>query len=168
MQAQGRAPRAASSRSRSTPGRKWIACHAERLSGADIGGRIVDEQEVLGPRADALEQDLVDAGLRLDGADVAGDHRDVERVEEVVLLAGDGEFVGCEVAQRMDRPAGRFETSQERDVFVDRPAEGLDPALVEEAQFAGEFGKGLGSRLDRGGEIGRGVGMDDEIHRQRS
>jgi hypothetical protein len=47
------------------------------------------------------------------------------------------------------------------------PVEGLDPPLVEEPQFDGEFGKGLGARLDRGGEVGRGVGMGDEIHRQR-
>ena len=121
-----------------------------------------------GGAPDALEQDLVDARLRLDDADVAGDHRDVERAQEVVLLASEGEFVGCEVAQRMDRPAGRFETPQERDVLVDRAAERLDPALMEEPQLVGEFGKGLGPRLDRGGEIRRDVGMGDEIHRQGS
>ena len=67
----------------------------------------------------------------------------------------------------MDRPAGGFETPQERDVLVDRAAERLDPALMEEPQLGGEFGKGLGPGLDRGGEIRRGVGMGDEIHRQR-
>ena len=35
--------------------------HAERLGGADIGGQIVDEQEVLGGQAHALDEDLVDA-----------------------------------------------------------------------------------------------------------
>ena len=103
----------------------------------------------------------------LDGPDVARDHGDVESVQKVVLRAGESELVGREIAERMDRPAGGLQAPQQRDILVDRAVEGLDPPLVEEAQFAGKLGKGLGPRLDRGGEVGRGVGMGDEIHRER-
>ena len=75
-----------------------------------------------------------------------------------MLRAGEGELLGREIAERVDRPAGGLQAPQQRDILLDRAVEGLDPALVEQAQFAGKFGKGLGPRLDRGGEVGRGVG----------
>ena len=105
--------------------------------------------------------------VRLDGADVSRDHRNVKRVQEVVLRAGEGELVGCEVAERMDRPAGGFQTLEQRDVLARSGRRASRSNARGRAQLAGELGKGLGPRLDRGGEIGRGVGMGDEIHGER-
>ena len=80
------------------------------------------------------------------------------------LLSHEREFLRREIAQRMDRPACALQAPQERDIFLDRPAERLDPPLVEQPQFVGEFRKGLRPRLDRFGEIRDDVGMRDEVH----
>ena len=141
--------------------------HAERSRRLDVLKRIVDEHEFLRPSPDPLEQDFKDAWVRLGCADVAGDHRVVELVEEVEHLAGDRELDGGEVAERVDRAAGGPQTPEQRDILLDRSADGLDPPLVEEMQLMGEFGKGLGALRHRLREVGGNVGEGHEVHRQR-
>ena len=64
------------------------------------------------------------------------------------------------------RPA-RLQTPHERDIFFDRAANRLDPPLVEQPQFVGEFREGLRPRRDRCGEIRDDVGMRDKVHGER-
>lgn len=80
------------------------------------------------------------------------------------MLLHERECLAGEVAERMDGPAGRLETPQKRDILLDRPADRLDPALVEQPQFVGEFRKGRCPRRDRGGKIRGGVGLGDKAH----
>ncbi len=110
----------------------------------------VDEKQLAREAHDAREQDFEDARIRLGDAHVARDDARVEFVEEWVSLPREREFLGGEVAQRMNRTAGGLQTPHERDVLLDRPSERLDPPRVEQPQFLGEFGKGgrpLGHRL---------------------
>ncbi len=44
--------------------------HAERLGGADVGERVVDEQKLVRLAPGALEQNLVDARVGLGDADM--------------------------------------------------------------------------------------------------
>ena len=122
----------------------------------------------LGWSPDALKQDLVDARVRLDDADMAGNDAVVEFAQEIVIALRQREgFVG-EVAERVDRLAGRAQSAQQRHVLLDRTAERLDPPLVEHPEFLRELGKVFGSRLERAGEIGDDVGMRDKVHAERS
>ena len=91
----------------------------------------------------------------------------VELVQEVEHLAGERELDRGEVAERVDRAAGGPQAPEQRDILLDRSADGLDPPLVEQMQFAGEFRKGPGALRHRLREVGGDVGEGNEIHRQR-
>ena len=98
---------------------------------------------------------------------MARDDAVVEFVQKIVLALCQREgFVG-EIAEREDWLAGRAQPPEQRDIFLDRFAKRLDPALVEHPDFLGEFGKLPGLLGDRGGEILDGVGMRYEVHRER-
>ena len=79
--------------------------HAERLGGAHVGRRVVDEQELAWPSPGALEQDFIDARVRFHEADMAGDDAIVEFAQEIVLPLGKSEGFLSEVAERVDRIA---------------------------------------------------------------
>jgi hypothetical protein len=141
--------------------------HAERSRGLDVPERIVDEDELLRLSPDLLEQARIDARVGLRRSDMAGDHCCVELVEEVKHLAGDGELDRGEVAQRVDRAAGASQPPEQRDVLLDRSAQGLDPPLVEQMELAREFGKGPRALGDSFRKIRDDVGERNEIHRER-
>ena len=106
--------------------------HPRGLRSAHVGDEFVDEQQVARPSSHTLEQDFVDARVRLHNADMAGDHARVEFTQKVVMRLDKRECLGGEVAERVNRPAGGLETAQKRDVLLDRSADRLDPPLVEE------------------------------------
>jgi hypothetical protein len=127
--------------------------HAKRLGSPHVGERVVYEQEFAWGAPGALEQDFVDAGVRLDEADMTRDHAVVEFAQEIVLALGKGEGFVSEIAERVDRLAGGAQSAQQRHVLLDRFAKRLDPAFVEHVEFLGEFRKTLGPRGDGGAEV---------------
>ena len=88
----------------------------------------------------------------------------VELVQEVEHLTRDRELDRGEVAERIDRAPGALEAPQQRDILLDRSADGLDPPLIEQVQLAGELGKGPGALRHRLREVGGDVGEGNEIH----
>ncbi len=138
--------------------------HARRFGRAHVGDRVVDEQQVARAAPDALEQDLEDPWVGFGDPDTAGDDADVEFAQEIVLLLDEREGLMGEVAQRVNRSAGPLQAPQERDILFDRPADRLDPPLVEQPQLGGEFRISLRLGRDRLGEIRGDVGARDEVH----
>src|SRR3984957_6526433 len=92
----------------------------------------------------------------------------VEFAQEIVLALRKREGFVSEIAERVDRLAGRAQSAQQRDILLDRFAERLNPALVEHAYFLGEFRKALGPRGDRGSEVFGDVGVRNKVHPERS
>src|ERR1700722_8331002 len=142
--------------------------HAERLGCAHVGGRVIDKEEFAWPPPGALEKDFIDARVRLCEADMTRNDAVVEFVQEIVLALGKREGLVSEIAERVDRLAGRAQPAQQRDVFLDRFAKRLNPALVENVDFLSEFRKAFGSRGDRSREVFGDVRVRNEVHPKRS
>ena len=138
--------------------------HTRCLGGAHVGDRVVDEQQFARRTPYAREQDFVDARIGLGDAHVARDDAGVELVKEGVLRPRKDEFLGGEVAERMNWAVGRAQTPQQRDILVDGTAERFDPARVEKSQRLGELGKGFRALGDGLREIRRDVSVGDEVH----
>ncbi len=73
-----------------------------------LGAELSTNSNSLGRRPTRSNKISKMRGIGLHHADMAGDHGGVEFAQEVVLLLDEREFLGREVAQRMDRPAGAF------------------------------------------------------------
>jgi hypothetical protein len=142
--------------------------HAQRFGSVHVGGRVVDEQEFGRPAPGALKQDFIDARVRLDEADMTRNDAVVEFAQEIVLALGKHEGFVSEIAERVDRLAGRAQSAQQRDIFLDRFAKRLNPALVEHAYFLGEFRKAFGPRGDRSSEVLGDVRVRNKVHPKRS
>ena len=91
--------------------------HTQRFRSADVGDRVVDEQQLAWPPPNPFKQDLVDARVGLDGADVAGDDAMVEFAQEIVIALRERERIPGKVAQRVDRLAGRAQTARSSATF---------------------------------------------------
>ena len=83
-------------------------------------------------------------------------------------LPREREFLGGEIAQRMNRTAGALQASHEGDVHLDRAAERFDPPRVEQPELFGELWKSLCPFRHCAREIRDDVGMHDPIHGQEA
>src|SRR5580704_19374721 len=127
--------------------------HAERLGSAHVRRGVIDEKKFARLPPGALEQDFIDPRVRLHQANMTRDDSVVEFAQEIVLALRKREGFMSEIAERVDRLAGRAQSAQQRDILLDRFAKRLDPALMEHAYFLGEFRKALGPSCDRGSEV---------------
>ncbi len=125
---------------------------------------VVDEQQLARRTAHALKEDSVDARIRLGDAEMARDDAHIEFVQEWAARPRDLEFLGREIAQRVNRTAGRAQALQYRHVLLDRAPERLDPPRVEKLELFGELGKGFRALRNRPREIGDDVGMRNKFH----
>ena len=96
-----------------------------------LASRVVDEQQFAWSSSDALKQDFIDARVRLDDADMAGDDAVVEFAQEIVVALRERECFAGEIAERIDGLAGRAQSAQQRDILLDRSAKRLNPAFTE-------------------------------------
>src|SRR6266478_1162791 len=101
--------------------REMDRVNAEAARGRYVGLAIVDKDCARRVDREALEQNLVNARLRLDRADLAREHDAAEPAEEIKTLARQGEALGRPVAERVKRRATIAQLLQDLDRAGDRP-----------------------------------------------
>src|SRR6266545_1863877 len=125
---------------------------ADGAGGSHVGGRVVHEDGRRRGEAEAVEQQLEDAPVRLGQPLLAGDDQTVEPGQEREALPGQGEGLGRPVAQRVHRDAGGTQLGQQRHRPRDVAAEHLPPALVVGGDGRRLGGVACGQLGDRAGE----------------
>src|SRR6266849_2512300 len=109
--------------------------NAEGARGRCVDRDVIDKNGAQRVDREAIEQDLVDARLRLDRADLARDHNAVEPAKEIKTLTREGEGLGRPVAERVERHVTIAQLLQDLDRAGDGSgqhlalsgAEGVDP-----------------------------------------
>ena len=128
------------------------AAHPDRLGAGDVLAQVVDEDAVRGRHAEALGAELVDLGLWLVQADIAGDHGRVEEVQRRPVVDAGAPGVGDQSGRhaRVLDPAHdldhRLVGAEAGEEALDQVA-GIDPEQGAEASL--ELGVGELALLQR-------------------
>lgn len=102
----------------------------------DVGGAVVDEEQIIGRQAGALQNDLVDAAMRLDHAFVARHHSITEMTEVCGGLSLDDRPLALgHVRQRELRRLARGQRFDDGDRLGNRPGKHLVKALIPGADL---------------------------------
>jgi hypothetical protein len=106
--------------------------HANRARRSAVAFGIIDEQNIICAKIESRQEQLKNTRVGFDQPFPARRDDPVEAIREGISAASDLEFFVAKIRDRETLGALAAQALEQIDVFMDRPAYGLDPTLISQ------------------------------------